>query len=213
MPQSSNWTSIFGLDTLVTRRCYAHSMTDQETTTQATTETDCGSHLVSLVTNQDQVVHNWVQLLVTIQAGLAVAVGFILKPTENALATTAAVIPWFAVVAIPILGIFSALALAAIIVHEQKWQVWFAQQFGKLPGLPRVFPPCDDPAGTVSAIPLTFIARVITAFAVGMCVLWIGLLFVLAQPPQKNPTSATTVTPTVKATPAPSTNAPTTPTP
>jgi Ca2+/Na+ antiporter len=150
------------------------------------TQTDSAAHLISLVTNQDQVVHNWVQLLVGVQAGLAVAVGFLLKPGDGTVE-----IPWFAVVAVPVLGIIAAIALVTIIVHEQKWQVWFAQRFTKLPGLPQVFPDYPAHAANVSDIPLTFIGKVVVAFGTVVSALWLVLLIaLLSQPPRSAPPCA-----------------------
>jgi len=42
--------------------------------------TDCGAHLITLISNQDQVSQSWLKFLITMESSLAVGLGFIIKP-------------------------------------------------------------------------------------------------------------------------------------
>lgn len=106
--------------------------------------TGCAQHLVTLITKQDDVVQGWVQHLVTIQAGLVVALGFFLRHVDGKDSPNQA-IPRFYLWGICLFGVVSALALTLVILRERRWQKWYVHQFNELPRELRwIFPRGDE---------------------------------------------------------------------
>jgi len=102
--------------------------------------TDGGELLVDLIINQDHVAQQWLQVFLTIQAGLAVGLGFILRLSGEGQPPPVGLIRLSAAL-VPFLGILSAIGITMIVVRERKWQAWYVACFNDLPGkLPRMFP-------------------------------------------------------------------------
>lgn len=89
-------------------------------------------NIVALITNQDHVSQKWIEFLILVESGLFVAFGFLEKSDDqeffvlNPLSN-------IAILLIPILGIVVAHFLTQIIVRERNWQIWYVEQFRKLP--------------------------------------------------------------------------------
>lgn len=93
---------------------------------------DKTTHLISLITNQDSLAHNWIKTLLTIESALAVAFIFLLKDFEP----SATFLPeWYVRILaglIPLLGAFSAIIIGVFVSRELKWQSWFIDSYNRL---------------------------------------------------------------------------------
>ncbi|MGB8953231.1 MAG: hypothetical protein WCC06_11280 [Candidatus Aminicenantales bacterium] len=137
------------------------------------TPTDCGAHLITLIINQDHVSYAWLKFLITVEASLAVGLGFIIKLGG---VQKQWFYPWV-VILFPTLGILSAIFLSMIVVRERKWQAWYVQQFNKLPGqLPQIFPKDKSIDGPVRKQKLGSISIVVIAFAILVAMAWIVVI-------------------------------------
>jgi len=149
-------------------------MTDQ-TLPSGTHEEKCSSHLVSLITNQDHVTQGWIKFLITIEAGLAVALAFILKPGNDSTFPD-----WFTrsvSIIIPALGILAAFILTDIIIRERKWQTWYVQKYKALPNdFPEVFPGEKGQDVSVDKQPWGYISKRIFWFTVIIILGWLVIL-------------------------------------
>lgn len=129
-----------------------------------------GRYLVDLVMNQDQVSQRWVQFLITIEAGLAVALGFLWgKEKPN--------LPGVVLYLIPPIGIFVAGALTWIVVRERKWQAWYVARFNMLPWGDKVFPYDKGNKGPVRSQPMGRIGQIVFGLGILIAVAWIAVLW------------------------------------
>ena len=141
-----------------------------------------GEFLVDLIKNQDHVAHKWLEFLISIEVGLAVALGFLLRfgGGKNAVLSNVALY------LIPAIGIAVALALTWIVIRERKWQAWFVTRFNVLPGFEgRVFPlDKGDPTKTVGSQPVGRISQIVFILAFLISLGWVGVLWTIsANPP------------------------------
>jgi hypothetical protein len=92
------------------------------------------SELMGHIRKQDELVHSWTKYYLTIQAGLAIALAFLVRlgPTEGVLINAGSLF-------IPFLGIITAICLTNIIIREQMWQGRYIAQLTQLPLLPEVY--------------------------------------------------------------------------
>lgn len=90
--------------------------------------------LCEMVRKQDALIQSWTKFYLYIQAGLAVALSFLLQlgPSQNLLAIAGSAI-------IPVLGIATVFFLTRIIIREYKWQGRYVGQITKLPMVPEVY--------------------------------------------------------------------------
>lgn len=112
-----------------------------DTNTLRSPVADQAAHLITLFTQQDTLIHNWIKTLLTIKSALAVAFIFLLKDF-NVSATS---LPrWFGNVldlGIPFFGIAFSLIIGNFLVRELKWQRWFSDSYNQLHGWDQaVFP-------------------------------------------------------------------------
>lgn len=91
--------------------------------------------LMDRVAQQDVLILGWTKYYITIQAGLAIALAFLirLEPKVDSLLIIAGSI------LIPILGILSVIFMTRIIRREQFWQHRYIAQIGRLPELPKTY--------------------------------------------------------------------------
>ncbi|GEM_PF-5405254 len=147
------------------------------------TDARAADHLVKLITNQDTVCQGWVNHLITIQAALVVALGFLIRPIE---ATGEVFLPSMFKYLICGLGILSDLTLCAIICRERWWQGQYVQRYQDLDQERKVFLPKDgrdsregeEPGWIGRPINVFWkspgwIGRVIIGFAVFIAIGWI----------------------------------------
>ena len=87
--------------------------------------------LMEHIRYQDQLIQNWTKYYLSVQAGLAVALGFLLN-----LNLSEATLVNAGFIFIPFLGIATAYTLTNIINREQMWQGRYIFQVRQLPGLP-----------------------------------------------------------------------------
>ena len=92
--------------------------------------------LMGHIRKQDELVHSWTKYHLSIQAGLAIAVAFLVKlgPTEGVLINVGSLF-------IPLLGITTAICLTNVIIREQMWQGRYIAQIVKLPLMPEIYKP------------------------------------------------------------------------
>lgn len=85
------------------------------------------------VRKQDDLIHSWTQFYMYIQAGLGVALAFLLKlsPSQSILANGGNLI-------IPVLGMTTAFFLTRIIMREHFWQGRYMWRIRQLPGMPEI---------------------------------------------------------------------------
>ncbi len=137
--------------------------------------TDWAAHLVDLIINQDQVAQGWVKFLISIEAALAVGLGFVLKiGAEKPGLLEQRFAPW-AMSLIPFFGVVAAIVLCMIIVRERKCQAAYVQKFRQLQGietpgkLGELFPTNQD----INAQGLGFISSRIMAFTTLIALGWV----------------------------------------
>ena|SRR5271157_1752290 len=136
-------------------------------------KSDLGKYLIDLIANQDHVGLKWLQFLITIEAGLVVAFGFLVKPSD----TARQLLPRFMVYVIPVVGFAVALALTWIVIRERKWQAWYVGRFNALPEYKdKVFPSDKSSGNTVSAQPLGRISQIVICLGVLIMLAWIFIL-------------------------------------
>jgi len=134
---------------------------------QQNDEMKFAEYLVNLIVNQDHVALKWLQFLITIEAGLVVALSFLLRPESHQILR-------FAIYAIPMIGIFVAVALTLIVIRERQWQSFFVNRFNALRGCEgKVFPPGKGTDGTVSGQPWGHISMITLGLAVIIILIWI----------------------------------------
>ena len=90
--------------------------------------------LFQMVRRQDDLIHSWTKFYLSIQAGLAVALSFLIR-----LGSSQAQLVIAGNLAIPFLGIATTIVLTKIIVREHFWQGRYIVQITKLPAMPETF--------------------------------------------------------------------------
>lgn len=145
--------------------------------------TDYGTHLINLITNQDIAYQNWFKFLITIESGLAMGLGFLLKmggQEKNAVMQLGLPVVKYL---IPVLGIIVAVFLCIIIVRERRWQAWYVQQYRNLPGdIPVVFPGLIGWKTSIEKLRYGFISKAIMWF-VGLIILaWLVIIVLFLVP-------------------------------
>ena len=144
-----------------------------------------GEFLVDLIKNQDHVAHKWLEFLITIEAGLAVALGFLLRPVDGMnpqqQVVQQQVLPHAALYLIPAIGIVVALALTWIVVRERKWQNWYVARFNALSCFEdRVFPKGKgDPNQPVDSQPVGRISQIVIVLTVLISLAWVAVLWTI----------------------------------
>lgn len=83
---------------------------------------------------QDDLVHSWTKFYLTIQAGLAVALSFLVRldPAHGFVVNAGSMF-------VPLLGIATSHYLTNIILREQMWQGRYIAQIRRLPQLPETY--------------------------------------------------------------------------
>lgn len=136
------------------------------------TETD---NLIKLIISTDGIVHSWLRLLFTVEAGMVVIIGFVLRPSSN---PSVPLDPGFrsAVgLVVPLFGIIFAVGIGYITLLERKWVGWYVERL-KSPNLsPTIMPPdkaiSKQPIGNTGII----IIVLLSSIAVG----WIYVIVTL----------------------------------
>ena len=143
---------------------------------QVADTSDHAKHLIQLVVNQDQVTQNWIRFLITVEAGLAVGLGFILQLSDDEQP-----LQWFAPVVsilIPLLGCAVGVIVCLIVRRERRWASWFVQRFNALPGYAgKVFPTTQaevrkQQAGFMSTAVFFLAALIVLAWLLVGYALW-----------------------------------------
>jgi len=91
--------------------------------------------ILELIIKQDDLIHSWTKYYLSIQAGMAIALAFILRLTTERSILLIRVGSLF----IPILGISTTVLLTRIIVREHKWQGRYIRSLNKLKDLPVIY--------------------------------------------------------------------------
>lgn len=97
--------------------------------------------ILEQIRKQDDLIHSWTKYFLSIQAGLAVALAFILRLTTETSDCLIKVGSLF----LPILGISTTVLLTRIIVREHKWQGRYIRSLNKLKNLPVIYENDPDP--------------------------------------------------------------------
>ncbi len=93
------------------------------------------------IRKQDDLIHSWTKYYLSIQAGLAIALAFILRLTTE---TSDCLIKVGSLI-LPFLGIATAFYITRIIVREHKWQGRYICSLNKLRNLPVIYETDPDP--------------------------------------------------------------------
>jgi hypothetical protein len=103
-----------------------------------------GKAFVQIMENirkQDDLIHSWTKYYLSIQAGLAIALAFILGFTAEKNGFLMKVGSLF----LPLLGIVTTVLLTRIIVREHKWQGRYICSLNKIKNLPVIYENAFDP--------------------------------------------------------------------
>lgn len=100
--------------------------------------------ILEQIRKQDDLIHSWTKYYLSIQAGMAIALAFILRLTTERSILLIRVGSLF----IPILGISTTVLLTRIIVREHKWQGRYIRSLNKLKDLPVIYENDPDPEQT-----------------------------------------------------------------
>ena|SRR6266571_4293134 len=145
--------------------------------------TDWAAHLVELIINQDEIAQGWIKFLITIEAGLAVGLGFVLKiGGEKPGLLEQRFAPW-AMGLIPFFGIAAALILCSIILRERKCQAAYVKKFRQLQGveppgtLTELFPTNQD----INDQGIGFISSRVIALTVAIAIGWVIVFIALVR--------------------------------
>lgn len=111
----------------------------------AQTRRELGRYLMDKIIHEDDLTQRWIGFLITVEAGLAVALGFLLRPGQGTGTPTVQVLfplLWRGLpILIPLIGIWVARALCRLAVENQQWQGFYVAKFNALPGFEEwVFP-------------------------------------------------------------------------
>jgi hypothetical protein len=153
-----------------------------DTAEPKSSDTDFGAHLIALITNQDQVSQGWLKFLITLESGLAVGFGFILKLKPAEIPSPKSFLFALAEFMIPLFGIAVSVAGSLIVVRERKWQVWYLKQFKAVyqhtanPARPQVFPEAKDLIGRQE---MGYVSKVVVGSAVAVGLAWFAVLVLL----------------------------------
>jgi hypothetical protein len=153
----------------------------------ASNTSDFSNNLVDLIINQDEIAQGWIKHLISIEAALAVGLGFVLKiGGEHPGILEARFLPW-ALSLIPMFGIAAAAILCIIIVRERKSQAAYIVKFNALiGGTPQpagdsfsIFPKNSE----IKSMRFGYISRRIMLFVVLVGIFWaivfVGLLIAI----------------------------------
>jgi len=97
--------------------------------------------ILELIRKQDDLIHSWTKYYLSIQAGMAIALAFILRLTTE----RSSLLIRVGSLLIPILGISTTVLLTRIIVREHKWQGRFIRSLNKIKDLPVIYENDPDP--------------------------------------------------------------------
>ena len=143
------------------------------------TEIDIAKLLVDLVKNQDQVAQKWLEFLIAIEAGLAVALGFSIRPIPLASGVNPTELQQLfsniQLSVLPLFGILFAAALTRIVVRERQWQSFYVARVTALPTLKdKIFPSeKGNPSLSVSKQNWGKISHIVVALGICISVAWI----------------------------------------
>ena len=117
--------------------------------------------------------------MIAIEAGLAVALGFMLRTSSNSGSGQQVAVQQFTLQAplylLPVLGIIVAVAISTIVIRERKWQSYYVGQVTALKTLNgRLFPVDKDDGGKpVSDQGWSYISKVVAGLSVAICASWL----------------------------------------
>jgi hypothetical protein len=131
--------------------------------------------LVTLIIAQDNLVHTWVKLLVTVQAGLLLILGFILRPSGTDVALDSK-LRTVAVFSVPLFGGLFAIAIGYIIARERKWASWYVERLKNEKLSPTIMP---HEKNAISNQPLGRTGQVLTATIVVLVGIWVGVACII----------------------------------
>ena len=97
--------------------------------------------ILEQIRKQDDLIHSWTKYYLSIQAGMAIALAFILRLTTE----RSSLLIRVGSLLIPILGISTTVLLTRIIVREHKWQGRFIRSLNKIKDLPVIYENDPDP--------------------------------------------------------------------
>lgn len=99
---------------------------------------EVAKHLIELVIQCDRSTEKLWEFLITIEAGLLVALGFLLRPIDEA--GKPVYLPHAALTLVPLAGILVAFVLTGLVLLSQQWQGWYVGKFNALGFQADVFP-------------------------------------------------------------------------
>jgi hypothetical protein len=134
-------------------------------------ETD---HLIKLLIYTDGIVHSWIKLLLTVEAGMVLVLGFVLRPSESG--TELDVGLRLAIsFGVPLFGMVFAVGICLLIIRERRWVNWYVQKLKN----PNLSPTIMPPTGAISEQGLGYSTWVIIGLVSIMVCGWIFIFIVL----------------------------------
>jgi hypothetical protein len=116
--------------------------------------------VVQLTINQSTIYSNWIKFAITVQAGLAAGLGFVLKDAKYAV---------FGLM-IAFFGIATAILFAAILRRHAQWSVWYVERWKCLATTSEIFP---TRPGEIAGQKLGPVAWSVVGFLLLVALAWI----------------------------------------
>jgi hypothetical protein len=136
--------------------------------------------LVDLIINEDQVAQKWVEFLITIQAGLAVALAFLVRSSETlpgGQLVQSSKVPHAAIYLIAGVGFLVSIGITWMVVRERKWTAWYVHRFNQLPGCHGNVFPADQPVPkSVGSVPLGRFSQIAVGLGSIICLAWVAIM-------------------------------------
>lgn len=133
--------------------------------------------LVSLVINQDNVTQGWVKFIITIETALIVVFYYLIVFSMKSDVPNIRWLLNLSLLALPLIGIVTAVALTLIIVRERKWQAWYSKRAGELPAV--IFPIMPEPDKAkqiIREMSVGYISRIVVGLTSVIVLFWIIIL-------------------------------------
>ena len=125
------------------------------------------TEILTLIRNQDNLIHSWTKYLLSIQAGLGIALAYLLK-----LGNEKDILVLAGSLLIPILSIATLCYLINIIVREHHWQGKAIKAFRELKDFPMIYDKDPNPNPKKHG----YIARQFIALRIILIIVWLSIL-------------------------------------
>lgn len=133
--------------------------------------------LVKLLINQDRVAESWIKLLVAVQAGLIVILGFAIRPASSGESSPDPLFRSAVSVIVPLFGVVFAVFVGRIVAWERKWARWFSRRITD-PAMSHE-PIYPTKPGVIKREPTGPVTRIFWSLIIAISAGWILVAFIL----------------------------------